>query len=211
MTNGKVRNNNIISMENIFRKIKRKHIYVILNTDTNRIKIGITDDIKTCVCALQLAGGCKLDVKYLSPAIYDAQQVEKQIHKHFSEFRHLGEWFNIDYKDAIRYIKRRYKDFGKYIASDKERDNQDSTCKAKPLDRDKEKKEVKYEMSPLKDIKENEVVIVEEVKTITTKVIRTKDYPFSRWRRVGKNIYQNYSGERKRIFYKDGYWNIEDI
>jgi hypothetical protein len=88
-------------------------VYVLLNKDTNRVKIGITRDIKSRVSTIQCSCGCYIDVLYTSCVLINASGIEKLIHSKFAENRHLGEWFNIDSKYAVDVTKSIVKEYGR--------------------------------------------------------------------------------------------------
>lgn len=80
---------------------RNKHIYVIRNKENGRVKIGITEDIKIRLSSLQNQCGCYLELLYLSPETIEAEQIEKELHQYFAEYRYLGEWFNVDYNSVL--------------------------------------------------------------------------------------------------------------
>ena len=178
----------------MFGTNKKRHVYVIVNQDTKNVKIGITDDIKTRVSALQFAGGCFLDVKYLSPKIYDAPIIERELHEHFKEYRYLGEWFKINYKDVLNYIKNKYGDFKAFTDKDDIKDFKQSLENKTPL------------LATYKHI-ETTTTITKTIREIT----RTKQYPFKWLKRIDKNIYADSWGNLKKITYKKGMWEIEEL
>lgn len=87
---------------------RNKHIYVIRNKENGRIKIGITEDIKTRLSTLQNQCGCYLDLLYFSPATSEAERIEKELHQYFAKYHYLGEWFNMDYNLVIDRITFKY-------------------------------------------------------------------------------------------------------
>lgn len=96
-------------------KIKEQLIYVIKNDETNRIKIGISDNAISRLRALEHASGCKLKMLYFSITLKNARDVEQLIHHELREFRHLGEWFNIDDEEAISTTAKFIMGYGKIV------------------------------------------------------------------------------------------------
>lgn len=84
---------------------KAQLVYVIYNEVTGLTKIGVTANITTRKGSLQNACGVELKVVYTTLRMYNALKIERKIHDRFDKYRRIGEWFKIDYYDAIDYIK----------------------------------------------------------------------------------------------------------
>lgn len=80
-------------------------VYVILNPETKRIKIGIATDVKSRLSGLESGCGCKLEVLYNTLPLENAIYYEKRCHNHLKESRYHGEWFNVSRADAIKAVK----------------------------------------------------------------------------------------------------------
>lgn len=80
---------------------KTQSVYVMYNLDTNRVKIGITGNIKTRLDSITSASGCLIVVLYVSKPMKNAEYVEGQIHNELKKYRIIGEWFNASIMDAI--------------------------------------------------------------------------------------------------------------
>ena len=83
-----------------------KCIYVILNTENGRIKIGMSSNVSKRFEALKYSGGCKLELLYNTLPVVNAYIFESRLHKIFSEYRYIGEWFTVDFTTAIDMIKK---------------------------------------------------------------------------------------------------------
>lgn len=69
------------------------HVYVVEDIDRGMIKIGRTagsnDRPRSVVVG---AGVCNSSI-WISPRVFDYQQLELTVHKRFAEVRVCGEWF----------------------------------------------------------------------------------------------------------------------
>lgn len=88
-----------------FKKIRPKSVYVILNTENNRVKIGVSEDVDVRLANLQNSCGCILDLVFESDMCYNALEIEKKAHKKLSDYRYIGEWFYLDVDQAIATVK----------------------------------------------------------------------------------------------------------
>lgn len=89
-----------------YRKNRLQCVYVIENLDLKRVKIGISDNMKARMSALVGASGCNLVVRYTTPFIRKAKQLEHLAHNVFKDKRLIGEWFDVDYKDVIGFLNK---------------------------------------------------------------------------------------------------------
>jgi hypothetical protein len=65
-------------------------VYLIHNIETNKLKIGTTYYINKRLSTIKSSIGCDL---VLLHSIKGDASLEKELHKKFSEFRDIGEWF----------------------------------------------------------------------------------------------------------------------
>jgi hypothetical protein len=79
---------------------KKQSIYIIWNPDTNRVKVGISDDVYVRYKALITASGCPLILVYSTEPCVNAKYIEQQIHTRLKEYRYIGEWFNTSHEFA---------------------------------------------------------------------------------------------------------------
>jgi hypothetical protein len=84
-------------------------IYVIHNTEVNRVKIGFSNNPQKRFQSIQSSSGCKLKLVYHTPPIYKYSELEKWAHNHFKDYRYIGEWFNLDIEIAVNEIKTQSK------------------------------------------------------------------------------------------------------
>jgi hypothetical protein len=78
-----------------------KCIYVLFNSITNYTKIGITDNIEKRTSALEGACGCPLKLIYKTKHLICAEKYEFDIHNQLSQFRKIGEWFELPSVDNV--------------------------------------------------------------------------------------------------------------
>lgn len=84
----------------------KKLIYILKNSKTKLIKIGVTHNLKSRLSALESSVGIKLEVLFTSEKLDNAYEIEQKLHKEFSNERKLGEWFSIDAGKAIKETER---------------------------------------------------------------------------------------------------------
>lgn len=78
------------------------YIYIIRNIDIHRVKIGVSNDIQRRLITLQNAGGCKMELSWVSRRLTNSYFIESLLHDKFNELRYIGEWFNLDVDIAIK-------------------------------------------------------------------------------------------------------------
>lgn len=84
-----------------------KKVYLLRNKNTNLLKVGISSNVKRRVRQLELSGGCKLDIVFISGDYHNASVIEKSFMEHFRSRRKEGEWFDIEQtqaKEVLEYI-----------------------------------------------------------------------------------------------------------
>jgi Rha family phage regulatory protein len=86
------------------RTESKKCLYVITNTITGLIKIGITNDVTRRRSQLECATGCELEVTYVTPVADNAVELEKKLHEHFAKFRRRGEWFEVEAAKVVEQL-----------------------------------------------------------------------------------------------------------
>ena len=82
-----------------------KSVYVMQNKTTGQIKIGVSNNVEERKMSIQGASGCEIDVVYSSDPIKSAYAVEYFVHNSLSEYRTIGEWFNVDKSVAVEELK----------------------------------------------------------------------------------------------------------
>jgi len=74
-------------------KTPEKMVYLIGNRRDNLIKIGISQDVRQRLRALQTTHKTPLEILATKQGSFDT---EKELHRKFSQFRRHGEWFTWD-------------------------------------------------------------------------------------------------------------------
>jgi hypothetical protein len=87
------------------KTIHPKSIYVIHNTEIDRVKVGVSENVPNRLRQLELSGGCKMELSYCSEACYNSEFLEKKIHGILREHKYIGEWFSVDPQHAIDVVK----------------------------------------------------------------------------------------------------------
>lgn len=179
-------------MDESYRYTQREHaqsVYVILNEETKRVKIGIAYCVKIRFSSLVSASGCKLRLMYYTERIIDTCDIEKKAHERFNEYRYIGEWFNIKWEDAVDYIKTLLLDY------------------------------VNHDSKIMDTIIENEYEAIEQPLIISKKKKETwygsdervLDISLGKFKRVDKDIYQNKQGQLFKIVYRNKQWLITNL
>lgn len=70
------------------------------------IKIGIGKNPDRRMRAVESASGRTAQRKYFTDALSNARNIESNAHKHFSDYRLRGEFFNVPFETAVEYVKQ---------------------------------------------------------------------------------------------------------
>lgn len=82
-----------------------KVVYLLLNKDTNYIKVGVTKDIDKRKRKLELESGSTLTLIYVTDLLNRYLIIESSFKSHFRLYKQQGEWFNIDIDSAIHILQ----------------------------------------------------------------------------------------------------------
>lgn len=83
----------------------KQKVYLMLN-EIGNYKIGISNDPKYRKNALETASGIKITIVAYWGVEDKAINIEKKLHKHFKQYRKLGEWFTFpDNFDVVKEIE----------------------------------------------------------------------------------------------------------
>lgn len=86
--------------------LKNKYLYVLEFTN-GTVKIGITKEKERRMKAISSASGMDITRSYFTGKIDNVQNLEKELHRHFEEKRLNGEFFNIDFDEAVAEVNKR--------------------------------------------------------------------------------------------------------
>ncbi len=86
------------------------YVYIIENTHLHDTKIGISNNPEKRIKQLQTGSSRPLIIRY---AIRfnnrdEAIKVENALHKKYSRYKLIGEWFDIDYNQVVKYIEDKF-------------------------------------------------------------------------------------------------------
>jgi len=91
----------IIEIEENKKIIKKHYIYFIRESDRERVKIGLSENPKKRIKALQTSSPTKLD---LLKVIEGDETKEYYLHNKFKDYHIKGEWFLLSH-ELLNYIK----------------------------------------------------------------------------------------------------------
>ena len=95
------------------------YVYILRSGNTNNFKIGVSKNIENRIKQLQTGAGIELELIYKSMICSNAFSIEKDVHKHFEEYRTFGEWFKINPTIVINFLEQQTfvlkSEFMKYI------------------------------------------------------------------------------------------------
>ena len=98
----------------------RQYIYVIKNPLNETVKIGVANDVEKRIKQLQTGAGIELELIYKSMICSNAFNIEKDVHKHFEQYRTFGEWFKINPTEVINFLEQQTfilkSEFMKYLS-----------------------------------------------------------------------------------------------
>ena len=78
-------------------------VYVLLLRD--KVKIGATNSPKKRIMQVESQIGERVEDIFVTRAIEDYLDLEKQCHRSLSKYRGLGEWFYMSFDDAVLVVK----------------------------------------------------------------------------------------------------------
>jgi len=104
MEQNKILNNNVNTRE----KYIKGNVYIMVNKDTQNIKIGkssnVDERLKSLNGAYKMLGEKpRIELLY-SVKCEDDEKLERHLHKYFKKYNTQNEWFNINPKNVINYI-----------------------------------------------------------------------------------------------------------
>jgi hypothetical protein len=165
---------------------RSQQLYVIRNMENGRIKIGISEDIKTRFSGLMCASGCELKLLFTSIPYSNARFLEYAIHSKINKHRHIGEWFNIDEKYALSVVSE-------FV-------NKDEQYYQEVIN-------ALYEEELLEKRKYKTGLRISKMQSYSSDSINLNKY-----QRIGQNVFAD--KKRKRFFhieFKDKRWRVEEL
>jgi len=100
------------AIQRIFKKViasenKDKAVfgYVYIAGAEGKLKIGKSRNPKKRIRGIENAAGLNFDLTFISDKIENYSQIEKEMHIAFKDERIKGEWFSIDFNDAVKKLK----------------------------------------------------------------------------------------------------------
>lgn len=98
--------NNLVVLKNKQGR-RYKHAYVYIAYSENGLtKIGQSTDPYARLKILQKSSGYKFVKIYVTDLILNYLEIETAMHRYFKEYRREGEWFDLNYDEAIDLIKK---------------------------------------------------------------------------------------------------------
>jgi len=82
-----------------------RKVYLIWNTEVEKMKIGISRNVKSRIRALRSIVGCELELYYATKFIGEFFELEGYMHEYFKDYRIMGEWFKIDKTIVLNVLK----------------------------------------------------------------------------------------------------------
>lgn len=82
-----------------------KSVYLLLNKETNYIKVGITKNVNKRKKTLELQSGCPLLLIYNTDVLNRYRTIEHSFKQYFKLEKQQGEWFSIDKQTAIETLQ----------------------------------------------------------------------------------------------------------
>jgi hypothetical protein len=77
------------------------HLYII-QSEEGPVKIGVSVDPKSRIARLSATAGRYIVRQFISPPLIGYAELETALHGHFRQQRTAGEWFEIDYHEAVK-------------------------------------------------------------------------------------------------------------
>lgn len=86
--------------------LKNKYLYVLEFTN-GTVKIGITKEKERRMKAISSASGMDITRSYFTGKIDNVQNLETELHRYFKDKRLNGEFFNINFDEAVAEVNKR--------------------------------------------------------------------------------------------------------
>ena len=84
-----------------------KHIY-IFKAETGECKIGVSNNVDKRRSAIEMQGGKPIIELFYTIKCFNAYEIENIMHKHFADRRLIGEWFDVDFDNAVSVLKEEF-------------------------------------------------------------------------------------------------------
>lgn len=97
----------LISSKEKYRESKEisRYVYIIQNTKSKNIKIGVATNPSERLLVLQIGSDVELKLIYTSGVCSNSRKIEAICHKHFKDYNVRGEWFKIKPSEAISFLE----------------------------------------------------------------------------------------------------------
>ena len=94
-------------IDNILPEYKgeRRYVYIIQNTATKNIKIGVATNPSDRLSQLQTGSDVDLKLIYTSGVCSNSFEIESTCHNHFKDSHVRGEWFKVEPSEAISFLE----------------------------------------------------------------------------------------------------------
>lgn len=94
-------------IDNILPEYKgeRRYVYIIQNTATKNIKIGVATNPSDRLSQLQTGSDVDLKLIYTSGVCSNSFEIESTCHNHFKDSHVRGEWFKVEPNEAISFLE----------------------------------------------------------------------------------------------------------
>lgn len=94
-------------IDNILPEYKgeRRYVYIIQNTATKNIKIGVATNPSDRLSQLQTGSDVDLKLIYTSGVCSNSFEIESTCHNHFKDSHVRGEWFRVEPSEAISFLE----------------------------------------------------------------------------------------------------------
>lgn len=86
-----------------------KHIY-IFNAENGECKIGVSKNVEVRKRTIELQGGKKITNVFYTPQCSNGFEIEALLHKYYKDKRMFGEWFDIDFNEAVCTLKKTFEE-----------------------------------------------------------------------------------------------------
>lgn len=93
-------------------KIKPHQWVYIIETNLNRLKVGVASNPAERISTLERIGGFQVTRQKLIGPFQNGYQVEAEIHKRFNAQRIIEEWFSVSFEDGVQLATSVAKEIG---------------------------------------------------------------------------------------------------
>lgn len=93
-----------------------KHIY-IFKSETGECKIGVSNNVNKRRSTIEMQGGKRIVDVFYTTKCFNAYEIESALHRYYADKRLVGEWFDVNYNEAISILEKEFKTNAQFVCN----------------------------------------------------------------------------------------------